>query len=48
MLSLDGYCRIWDAGANPYVRGEGVTAIIMIKVADADADADEDSIEYVI
>ena len=37
MLSADGRCKTWDAGANGYVRGEGVGALF---VAGQRADAD--------
>jgi len=33
MLSPDGRCKTWDAGANGYVRGEGVGAIVIRETA---------------
>ena len=40
MLSPDGVCRTFDAGANGYVRGEGVALIALKRLADAQADGD--------
>src|SRR5581483_1864323 len=40
LLSPDGKCRTFDAGANGYVRGEGVAAIILKPQAQALADGD--------
>lgn len=46
MLSPDSRSRMWDAAANGYARGEGVTAVVLKKLSDAEADGD--SIECVI
>ena len=38
MLSVDGKCKTFDKDANGYVRGEGVGAIFIKKLADAQRD----------
>jgi acyl transferase domain-containing protein len=40
MLSPTGHCRMWDAGANGYARGEGVAAIFIKPLSQALADGD--------
>lgn len=40
MLSPDGQCRTFDAGANGYVRGEGAAVIFVKKLSKAIADGD--------
>ncbi|KAK3305919.1 uncharacterized protein B0T15DRAFT_511785 [Chaetomium strumarium] len=40
MLSPTGHCRMWDAGANGYARGEGVAAIFIKPLSQAIADGD--------
>ncbi|KAK3293144.1 uncharacterized protein B0H64DRAFT_465171, partial [Chaetomium fimeti] len=46
MLSPTGHCRMWDAGADGYARGEGVAAIFIKTLSQALADGD--NIEAVI
>jgi len=46
MLSPTGHCRMWDANANGYARGEGVSAIFIKPLSKAIADGDR--IEVVI
>lgn len=41
ILSDDGYCRMWDEGANGFARGEGVAAIILKRLSHALRDGDE-------
>ncbi len=40
MLSREGACRTFDAGANGFVRGEGCGMIVLKRLADAEADGD--------
>ncbi|KAK7756323.1 putative PKS/NRPS-like protein biosynthetic cluster [Diatrype stigma] len=40
MLSPDGQCRMWDASANGYARGEGVAALVLKTLGNAEADGD--------
>lgn len=40
MLSADGQCKTFDAGANGYVQGEGVGVVILKPLADALRDND--------
>ena len=41
MLSPDGHCRPFDAGANGYVRGEGCVLVMLKRMADALRDGDQ-------
>jgi hybrid polyketide synthase/nonribosomal peptide synthetase ACE1 len=40
MLSPTGRSRMWDADADGYARGEGVSAVVMKRLSDAIADGD--------
>ncbi|KAJ4291251.1 hypothetical protein N0V88_006252 [Collariella sp. IMI 366227] len=40
MLSPTGHCRMWDAGANGYARGEGIAALFIKTLSQALADGD--------
>ncbi len=41
MLSPDGKGRVFDAGANGYLRGEGCGVVLLKRVADAERDGDK-------
>ena len=40
MLSTDGRCRTYDANGSGYVRGEGVTAVVLKKRSTAELSGD--------
>ncbi|KAK4447802.1 Nonribosomal peptide synthetase 14 [Podospora aff. communis PSN243] len=40
MLSPTGHCRMWDASANGYARGEGISAVFIKTLSKAIADGD--------
>jgi acyl transferase domain-containing protein len=46
MLSPEGRCRMWDASANGYGRGEGIAAVVLKTLSDAESDGD--TIECII
>jgi acyl transferase domain-containing protein len=46
MLSLDGHCKMWDAGADGYARGEGGGIFVLKRQPNAQTQGD--SIECLI